>query len=66
MRGPRSHPVDVLVIGAGGAGLRAAIAAHEAGTVEGPSTSPVPPVPDELREWLDRPWDVALAGRLLE
>jgi succinate dehydrogenase / fumarate reductase flavoprotein subunit len=27
----RSHPVDVLVIGAGGAGLRAAIAAHEAG-----------------------------------
>ena len=31
MRGPRTHPVDVLVIGAGGAGLRAAIAAHEAG-----------------------------------
>ena len=27
----RSHPVDVLVIGAGGAGLRAAIAAHDAG-----------------------------------
>jgi succinate dehydrogenase / fumarate reductase flavoprotein subunit len=27
----RSHPVDVLVIGAGGAGLRAAIAAHEQG-----------------------------------
>jgi succinate dehydrogenase / fumarate reductase flavoprotein subunit len=27
----RTHPVDVLVIGAGGAGLRAAIAAHEAG-----------------------------------
>ncbi|HLX36001.1 MAG TPA: fumarate reductase/succinate dehydrogenase flavoprotein subunit [Candidatus Limnocylindrales bacterium] len=26
-----THPVDVLVIGAGGAGLRAAIAAHEAG-----------------------------------
>lgn len=27
----RTHPVDVLVIGAGAAGLRAAIAAHEAG-----------------------------------
>lgn len=27
----RTRPVDVLVIGAGGAGLRAAIAAHEAG-----------------------------------
>ena len=27
----RSHPIDVLVIGAGGAGLRAAIAAHDAG-----------------------------------
>ena len=26
-----THPVDVLVVGAGGAGLRAAIAAHEAG-----------------------------------
>jgi len=26
-----THPVDVLVIGAGGAGLRAAIAAHDAG-----------------------------------
>src|SRR5438034_6983009 len=26
-----AHPVDVLVVGAGGAGLRAAIAAHDAG-----------------------------------
>src|ERR1700730_13065967 len=35
MEGPvrdlRTHPVDVLVIGAGGAGMRAAIAAHQAG-----------------------------------
>jgi succinate dehydrogenase flavoprotein subunit len=30
-----THPVDVLVIGAGGAGLRAAIAAHEAGAKVG-------------------------------
>jgi succinate dehydrogenase / fumarate reductase flavoprotein subunit len=35
-------------------------------TVEDARASPVPPVPDELRAWLDRPWDVALAGRLLE
>jgi succinate dehydrogenase / fumarate reductase flavoprotein subunit len=35
-------------------------------TVEEPVPTAVPPVPDELREWLDRPWDVALAGRLLE
>jgi succinate dehydrogenase / fumarate reductase flavoprotein subunit len=27
----RRHPIDVLVIGAGGAGLRAALAAHQAG-----------------------------------
>ena len=31
MKDVRTRPVDVLVIGAGGAGLRAAIAAHEAG-----------------------------------
>ena len=31
MRDLRTHPVDVLVVGAGGAGMRAAIAAHEAG-----------------------------------
>ena len=31
MRDLRTHPVDVLVIGAGGAGMRAAIAAHQAG-----------------------------------
>jgi len=30
-----THPVDVLVIGAGGAGLRAAIAAHDAGAKVG-------------------------------
>jgi len=29
-------------------------------------SAPVPPVPPELVEWLERPWDVALAGRLLE
>jgi succinate dehydrogenase / fumarate reductase flavoprotein subunit len=27
---------------------------------------PVPPTPPELVEWLERPWDVELAGRLLE
>ena len=32
---PETHPVDVLVIGAGGAGLRAAIAAREAGASVG-------------------------------
>ena len=30
-----THPVDVLVVGAGGAGLRAAIEAHEAGATVG-------------------------------
>ena len=30
-----THPVDVLVVGAGGAGLRAAIEAHDAGAIVG-------------------------------
>jgi succinate dehydrogenase / fumarate reductase, flavoprotein subunit len=36
------------------------------GTLAPMTRQPVPPVPDELREWLDRPWDVEVAGRLLE
>ena len=28
--------------------------------------SPVPPVPAALEEWLARPWDADLEGRLLE
>jgi succinate dehydrogenase / fumarate reductase flavoprotein subunit len=36
-------------------------------TTVGPATSvPVSPVSPELGPWLDRPWDVELAGRLLE
>ncbi|MEZ0239228.1 MAG: fumarate reductase/succinate dehydrogenase flavoprotein subunit [Chloroflexota bacterium] len=35
MAEPEQHPYDVLVIGAGGAGLRAAIAAREAGATVG-------------------------------
>jgi succinate dehydrogenase / fumarate reductase flavoprotein subunit len=31
-----------------------------------PVPSPVPPVPDELRPWLDQRWDIELAGRLTE
>jgi len=35
-------------------------------TVEEPVPNPSHRCLNELREWLDRPWDVALAGRLLE
>ncbi|MGI8685841.1 MAG: FAD-dependent oxidoreductase [Acidimicrobiales bacterium] len=37
-----------------------------AGTLEPPTPEPVPPVPAELVGWLDREWDVDMAGRLVE
>ena len=38
--GFEGHEYDVVVIGAGGAGLRAAIAAHDAGAAPRSSASP--------------------------
>lgn len=38
----------------------------DSAAIDTPELSPVPPAPDALRGWLDLPWDVDLAGRLVE
>ena len=56
---PGLDPVEV--------NLRTRLAAAGDGlSVEPPLPEPVPPVPPELVPWLERSWDAALAGRLLE
>ena len=71
----RTNVCNVLIIGSGAAGLRAAIAAHQAGVkalVIGKrqrltvSSQPVPPVPDYLEEWARDGRVIELKGRLLE
>jgi len=47
--------------------LRTRLATEGDGTIiDAPELSPVPQAPDALREWLDRPWDIDLTGRLVE